>query len=71
LLSARNIADGGQLFCGGREVHFASPAEALPAGISIITQELSPVPDMTVAENIYLGRERSDLIGERLRHVGH
>ena len=57
ILTGLHEPDGGQLFCRGREVRFASPAAALNAGISIITQELSPVPDMTVAENIYLGRE--------------
>ena len=41
----------------GEPVSFALPSEALAAGISIIEQELSPVPAMTVAENIYLGRE--------------
>jgi len=49
--------DGGTIRLEGREVRFTSPAEALAAGISIIEQELSPVPAMTVAENIYLGRE--------------
>jgi putative xylitol transport system ATP-binding protein len=49
--------DSGRVVCKGREVDFVSPAEALNAGIAIITQELSPVPGMTVAENLYLGRE--------------
>lgn len=49
--------DAGTIELKGREVAFATPAEALAAGISIIQQELSPVPDMTVAENIFLGRE--------------
>lgn len=49
--------EGGDIRIRGVPVHFRSPAEALRAGISIITQELSPVPGMTVAENIYLGRE--------------
>src|SRR5690606_39046770 len=40
-----------------------SPAEALRSGIAIIEQELSPVPHMTVAENIYLGREPSARFG--------
>lgn len=57
VLTGLHEPDGGHLFCRGREVRFRSPAAALDAGISIITQELSPVPDMTVAENIYLGRE--------------
>jgi putative xylitol transport system ATP-binding protein len=49
--------DAGRIVCKGREVDFQGPAEALAAGIAIITQELSPVPEMTVAENLFLGRE--------------
>lgn len=49
--------DGGYIRRRGKEVAYSSPAEALQAGIAIIEQELSPVPHMTVAENIYLGRE--------------
>ncbi len=55
--------DSGTIQLEGRDVSFASPAEALDAGISIIEQELSPVPAMTVAENIYLGREPVGLFG--------
>ena len=50
-------ADGGKMMRNGRLVSYASAAEALDDGIAIITQELSPVLDMSVAENIYLGRE--------------
>lgn len=49
--------DGGSILVGGRAVEFSSPAQALLGGIAIITQELSPIRGMTVAENIYLGRE--------------
>ncbi|WP_050476707.1 sugar ABC transporter ATP-binding protein [Herbaspirillum rhizosphaerae] len=49
--------DGGEIFMHGRPVDFATPAEALQSRIAMIAQELSPVPGMTVAENIYLGRE--------------
>jgi len=49
--------DGGKISVRGREVEFSSPAQALDGGIAIITQELSPIRGMTVAENIYLGRE--------------
>jgi putative xylitol transport system ATP-binding protein len=41
----------------GELVDFASPAQALRHGLAIITQELSPIRGMTVAENIYLRRE--------------
>lgn len=49
--------DGGHIRRRGQEVAYSTPAEALAAGIAIIEQELSPIPHMTVAENIYLGRE--------------
>ena len=49
--------DAGTIRRGGREVGFSSPGEALKNGIAIVEQELSPVPAMTVAENIYMGRE--------------
>ena len=57
ILMGLESPDGGRIWLNGREMAFTSPASALAAGISIITQELSPVPDMTVAENLYLGRE--------------
>jgi putative xylitol transport system ATP-binding protein len=49
--------DAGTIWRNGQAVEFSSPAEALASGIAIIEQELSPVPQMTVAENIFLGRE--------------
>jgi putative xylitol transport system ATP-binding protein len=49
--------DGGEILLKGKSVHFATPAEALEHRIAIITQELSPIPGMTVAENLFLGRE--------------
>src|SRR3954453_6730114 len=51
--------DAGSIRRRGQEVDFSRPADALASGIAIIEQELSPVPHMTVAENIYLGREPS------------
>ena len=53
--------DGGEIFLRGRPIHFTSPRQALAAGISIIEQELSPVPEMSIAENIFLGREPKKL----------
>jgi putative xylitol transport system ATP-binding protein len=55
--------DAGQIWRNGKLVEFASPAAALGSGISIIEQELSPIPHMTVAENIHLGREPSGRFG--------
>jgi len=46
--------DGGVLRLDGREVAFARPAEAIRAGVVCIFQELSLIPDLTVADNICL-----------------
>lgn len=53
--------DSGKMWLKGNEVNFKSPRDALNAGMSFIPQELCPVPDMTIAENIWLGRENSYL----------
>ena len=47
----------GQIYFAGREVHFRNPKEAAESGIAIIYQELNLVPELTVSENVYLGRE--------------
>jgi putative xylitol transport system ATP-binding protein len=49
--------DAGVVKVRGKPVSFANPSEALAAGISIIEQELSPILDLSIAENIFLGRE--------------
>jgi putative xylitol transport system ATP-binding protein len=57
ILMGLDSPDRGHIWLNGREIRFTSPASALAAGIAMITQELSFLPDMTVAENLYLGRE--------------
>ena len=49
--------DGGTIFFDGHDVTIPDTKTGLGMGISMIHQELSPVPNMTVSENIYLGRE--------------
>src|SRR5580692_9657827 len=49
--------DDGQIFVDGRPVRYTSPREARIDGIATISQELSPMPHMSVIENIYLGIE--------------
>jgi inositol transport system ATP-binding protein len=51
------VPDSGTITFKGETLHITSTHYALSKGISMIHQELSPVPQMTVAENIYLGRE--------------
>ncbi len=55
--------DAGKIWRNGQEVEFSSPAEALASRIAIIEQELSPIPQMTVSENIFLGREPPGRVG--------
>jgi ribose transport system ATP-binding protein len=49
----------GEVRFNGRPVRFAGPREAEDAGIRIIYQELNLVPQLTVADNIFLGREKT------------
>lgn len=49
--------DGGDIFINGERCEFNHPSDALKAGVAIVQQELSAIPDLTVAENIWLGRE--------------
>lgn len=48
--------DSGRIFLDGEEVSFDNPREAIDNGISMVAQELNPIPMMTIAENIYLGK---------------
>jgi ribose transport system ATP-binding protein len=48
----------GEILLSGRPARFSGPREAEDAGIRIIYQELNLVPQLTVADNIFLGRER-------------
>ncbi|MCT2587028.1 sugar ABC transporter ATP-binding protein [Actinophytocola gossypii] len=47
----------GEIRVGGRPVRFAAPVDAQRVGIAMIHQELDLVPGLSVAENIFLGRE--------------
>lgn len=47
----------GRVLFEDREVQFKSERDALAVGISIVPQELNPIPELTIAENIFIGRE--------------
>ncbi|WP_413736559.1 ribose ABC transporter ATP-binding protein RbsA [Sodalis sp. RH21] len=49
--------DAGTLAFQGHEVTFSGPKASQEAGIGIIHQELNLIPQLTIAENIFLGRE--------------
>ena len=48
----------GQIFCDGAELVLGSPQDAFAQGIATVHQELSLVPGLTVAENIFLNRPK-------------
>jgi ABC-type sugar transport system ATPase subunit len=51
--------DGGELSISDRRIDLRDPHHARSLGVSAIFQELSVIPDLTVAENVFLGSERS------------
>ncbi len=46
----------GEVFVDGQRMNISNPDEALHHGLAMVHQELQPVPDRTIAENMYLGR---------------
>jgi ribose transport system ATP-binding protein len=63
ILSGVYPPDSGEVFIDGQRVRFASPHEAQQAGISIIHQELNLLPDLSVAANVFMGRESRHRFG--------
>lgn len=60
VLSGAHTVDAGEISWRGEPVSFANPQAALDAGIATIYQELDLVDGLSVAENIFLGHEKSN-----------
>jgi ribose transport system ATP-binding protein len=58
ILSGATAPDEGELVFDGKPYAPNSPSEAVTAGVSTIYQEFNLIPGLSVAENIFLGRER-------------
>ena len=56
-LSGATIPDEGEIFLDGQKIQFKSPIDARRAGIETVYQDLAVAPAMTIAENLFLGRE--------------
>lgn len=56
-LSGATIPDSGEIFLDGQQIHFKSPIDARRNGIETVYQDLAVAPAMTIAENLFLGRE--------------
>jgi ribose transport system ATP-binding protein len=61
VLAGVHTADGGTIELNGRPAAFAHPLQAQHAGVSTVFQEFNLLPELTVAENIFLGREPRSL----------
>lgn len=59
ILAGAYTATSGEIFIDGKPRHIKSPKDALEAGITLIYQEMNLAPNLTVAENIFLGSELS------------
>ena len=57
ILTGIYFKDSGQIIYEGKEVAFTNPREAQDAGIAIVHQELNMMQQLTVAQNIFIGRE--------------
>ena len=67
VLAGVHTPDGGEILRDGQPVTFANPAQARDAGVAVIYQEPTLFPDLSVAENIYMGRHPVDARTRRIR----
>lgn len=68
-LSGATIPDEGEILLDGKPIHFRSPIDARRSGIETVYQDLAVAPAMTIAENLFMGREllRPGFMGQFLR----
>ena len=59
ILGGAYLSNAGDILIEGQSIQTQSPTDAQHAGVSIIYQEFNLVPDLTVRENIFLGREKT------------
>ncbi len=69
VFSGAHQADSGTLKLAGKPVSFTSPSDAIQAGISTVYQELSLLQNLTVTQNVWLGRELRGPTGLRSREM--
>jgi rhamnose transport system ATP-binding protein len=63
--------DSGQVLLNGEPVVFAGPGDAQQAGVAVIYQEPTLFPDLSVAENIFMGRQPRRSLGRIDRRTMH
>lgn len=63
IISGAYSKDSGEIYLCGKKIEIKSPRHAQVLGIGVVYQELNLIPHLTVAENIFLGREYSYMAG--------
>ncbi len=63
MLAGVYAPDGGSVAWRGQPVRFSTPNDALSQGIAMVHQELMPIPDLSVGENLLLGMEPTNAFG--------
>src|SRR5271167_4165024 len=63
IIAGVHAGDAGEMRIDGDPVHFRSTRDARAAGIGMVHQELSVAPDLTVAENVFLGSQPIGALG--------
>lgn len=70
-ISGALAPDHGQVYLDGEQVHFSSPLEARQQGIETVYQQLAMSPALSIADNIFMGRElrKPGFMGKLLRQL--
>lgn len=63
IAGAQKMDPGGEVFFQGKKAEINSPQNAINLGISVIYQEFNLIPELTIAENIFLGEEPKTKLG--------
>ena len=70
ILSGIHTADEGAIYYNGYPIAYRTPREALDGGICIIHQELNLIPHLSIADNIFIGREyRNGCVLDKKRQI--
>ena len=62
--------DEGEIYLDGEKMTILNPDDALHKGLAMVHQELQPIPERTIAENMYLGRYPLKSVGP-LKYIDH
>jgi simple sugar transport system ATP-binding protein len=65
VLTGVYLKDSGQIDIEGKRISFRSPQEAQESGVGTVYQEITLCPNLTVAENMFIGREKGAFVSWR------